>query len=583
MWGALLGFLPLPFALSLFSAAAAAGAVALVYRTARDEDVGSVAALAAALLLAFAPSLWGEATVQRVYALNALFVAAATRSALRWRRDRRFPDLVTSAFLCGLGASNHLYMAVFGAVLAVYALATEPGLLRRPARLAASAGAGLAGLAPYLYLPLRARAEPLLAWGDPRTPGNFARVVLRESFWQRRYLESARDLLPIAWDFVRSLFTETACVGVPLVLLAVAAVRRRPRPIALPLAAIAANFAVMALHGSRTDLFVWHRYYVPSYLMVALLAAFGADLLLARVPPRARAAALLPPALLLAMGFRPFDRSRYRIAEDYSSILLRTLPPGSRLVASDDNILFVLMYLNLGEARRPDVDLILEGVGGAHLPPLRFDPDVDRVFVTHHPNWNAAGLEMVPVGLVFQASRAGRPWPPPLPVPEWLDGERDPRVPKDYLTQNLIGEFHYMRGVTLEQRNWLGARREFARAVAAAPSNDVLFYNLGLIFGRNGLYPESLAAFRRSAAINPREIASLSRPRASDRVAEVAAEAARIAALEGELASRDGLPTDAVETPAGQRRLAGLLAARGEIPAARGRALRALEQEAAGR
>ena len=32
------------------------------------------------------------------------------------------------------------------------------------------------------------------------------------------------------------------------------------------------------------------------------------------------------------------------------------------------------MYLNLGEGLRPDVDLILEGVGGRSLPPLAFNP-----------------------------------------------------------------------------------------------------------------------------------------------------------------------------------------------------------------
>ena len=38
------------------------------------------------------------------------------------------------------------------------------------------------------------------------------------------------------------------------------------------------------------------------------------------------------------------------------------------------NVLFILMYLNLGEGLRSDVDLILEGGGGANLPPLSFNP-----------------------------------------------------------------------------------------------------------------------------------------------------------------------------------------------------------------
>jgi hypothetical protein len=66
------------------------------------------------------------------------------------------------------------------------------------------------------------------------------------------------------------------------------------------------------------------------------------------------------------------------------------------------------MYLTMVEGYRPDVDLILQGVGGADLQPLRFNPDSEPLFFTHHPNWNLPALEIVPVGLVFQVRRAGQ-------------------------------------------------------------------------------------------------------------------------------------------------------------------------------
>jgi tetratricopeptide (TPR) repeat protein len=581
LWSRALFFLSLPLALSLFSAAAAAGACGLLYRIAREEGLGRTPALFSALLFAFGPSLWGEANVQRVYALNALFVAAAMLFAFRWRRGRRLADLAAASFLCGLGAANHLYMAVFGLALAVFAVATEPALLRRPLRLLACGGAALAGLAPYLYLPLRARANPLLVWGDPRSAGNLARVILRQDFWGRRFLEGPADLGIILRDYARSLLTETAWVGPPLVVMALVIARRRKWPWLLPLLAMAGNFVSMALHGSRSDLFIWHRYYIPSYLMVAVMGGWGCAAALERLPHRVLAPAivLLPPIALLATGFGRFDRSRYRVAEDYAQIILRTLPPGSHLIAADDNILFGLMYLNLGAGERPDVDLILEGVGGARLGSLAFNPDHDPVFVTHYPNWKVPGLEMAPVGLLFRPVRAGRAWPSPLPVPERLAGEDDPRVPRDYLTQNLVGNFHYMRGVTFERGDWPAARREFTLAAEASPDNDVLFYNLGLIFSRDGLYADALAAFRRSAEINPREIASLSKPRAGDRVREVAGEIDRLDRLEERLVARSGGAPPPAGSAADHRRRAALLAGEGEAAAARGHLLLAEEAE----
>jgi tetratricopeptide (TPR) repeat protein len=410
-------------------------------------------------------------------------------------------------------------------------------------------------------------------------------VILRQDFWGRRFLEGPADLGIILRDYARSLLTETAWVGPPLVVLALVFARRRKRPWLLPVLAMAGNFVSMALHGSRSDLFIWHRYYVPSYLMVSVMAGWGCAAVLERLPRRVlvRAIVLLPPFALLAAGFGRFDRSRYRVAEDYAQIILRTLPPGSHLIAADDNILFGLMYLNLGAGERPDVDLILEGVGGARLGSLAFNPDHDPVFVTHYPNWKVPGLEMAPVGLLFRPVRAGRAWPPPLPVPEQLAGEDDPRVPRDYLTQNLIGNFHYMRGVTFERGDWPAARREFTLAAEASPDNDVLFYNLGLIFSRDGLYADALAAFRRSAEINPREIASLSKPRAADRVREVEREIDRLEKLEERLVADAGGAPPPPGSAADHRRRSALLAGQGETAAARGHLLLAEEAEQPGR
>ena len=76
-------------------------------------------------------------------------------------------------------------------------------------------------------------------------------------------------------------------------------------------------------------------------------------------------------------------------------------------------MLFVLMYLNLGEGLRPDVDLILEGVGGANLPPLSFNPD-DGSRVHHAPSQlaRAAARGRARRHGVSHLARADGPWPP---------------------------------------------------------------------------------------------------------------------------------------------------------------------------
>ena len=575
LWTLLVPLGSIAYRMSLFSAVCAAGACAVLHHLCRRLGLRLPVAAAAALLLAFAPSLWGEANVQRVYALNTLFLMLVTWWVLAWHASGRDRDLLLACLLCGVGACNHTFMGFVAIAVGLFALATRPALVKRWRMLLAMPAAAFVGLLPYAYLPIRSRMDPPLDWGNPETLDAFLSVILRRDFWERKWIEGPGDLVLIAADYLKSLGTEFLWVGTAFLLAGIVLGRRR-YPVLFPLLVMGLNLAAMAGHGSRSDLFIWHRYYVPSYAMGALLAGWGLHLLLERGPSLLRGAAawavLALPLCGLLVHWKEFDRSRYRIADDFSRQLLATMPPGAHLAATDDNILFVLIYLKMVEGLRPDVDLILQGVGGANLPNLHFNPDSEGLFFTHHPNWRNAQLAVVPVGLVFQVVRAGGAEPrlrlPPAP----LEGEDDPDVPQDYLTQNLVGQWHYMLGSTFQARDWRRADEEFRRALKASPDNDVLFYNLGLIYSGAGLYDDALAFFRRSNEINPRHIASRERIRPIDKVLEMQAEVERLHEVEGRLSN--GLPP--AGTPAYDMALAERLRAVGEEAAAEGHRLRAL-------
>ena len=98
----------------------------------------------------------------------------------------------------------------------------------------------------------------------------------------------------------------------------------------------------------------------------------------------------------------------------------------------------------------------------------------------------------------------------------------------------------------------------------------MLFYNLGLIYRRNGLLEQALAAFRRSDEINPREIASASKPRAAERAAEVEAEIAERDRLIARLSGAEEFAGLTPGTPEWRRAMADLLASRNRPSWARG-------------
>ena len=584
LWIQLLPFGSIAFRMSLFSAAWAALTCGLLYLVARRQGSSSWGAALGSLLLALSPSFWSQANIQRVYSLNAFFVVALLACALEWRRRRDIRWMALAAFVAGLGACNHTVMGVLGLAVGCCALLAEPALLRRPKHLLACVGAGVVGLLPYAYLPWRSRHDPALDWGNPETWGGFVDVVSRRDFWHRAWAENASDYGTIGLDYLHSLGHESLWAGALLALLGVLGYglfAGRRWSVGLPLAIMAANFWVVAVHGSRSDIFIWHRYYIPSYVMLAWLATLGFHCLEMRWAPSRRRwlrLGLLLPGILLLIGWPRYDRSDFTLADEFSRTVLADLPPGARLAASDDNILFVLMYLHFAEGLRPDIDLILQGVGGADLPNLRFDPDTDPLYFTHHPNWSLPQLDMLPVGLVFRTTRRGSPPPPRWLGKTELRGAWDPDVPKDYLSRNLVGHFHYMRALSYETNDWPQAQREFQKAARAAFDNDVLFFNLGLIYRRNGLLERSLTAFERAAEINPRHIPSAHPVRPVDKVAEVRAE------LEAQRNREDALRRDLGLTKpltADQhRRLADALVTAGAPADARGHRLLALELEA---
>ena len=523
------------------------------------------------------PSFWAQANTQRVYSLNALFLVLVVSAALSWHRSRRSRTLFAAFLLCGLGASNHTFMGLAAVAVAIFVLSSEPRLLRAPRLILGAVGCFAAGLLPYLYLPLRSRANPRLDWGDPETLTAFLTVVTRREYWSRAWMEGPSDLLVILADYLISFGSELLWAGTGLAVVGAMLSRRGGPLLPLSLLVMGANLLAVALHGSRSDIFIWHRYYIPSYVMAALLAGVGTHWLIGRVPERFRFLPLLIPAVGLLLGYQEFDRSRYRIAEDFSRQLLASLPPGAHLSASDDNILFVLVYLQLVEGVRPDVNLILEGVGG-DAPPLRFNPEEESLLFTHHPNWSYPDLEIVPVGLAFQVVRHGQP-PTRVVIPERLEGEADPGVPKDYLTRNLVGHFHFMVGSTLAGRDWPRALRALEKAATAAPGDDVLHYNLGLFYARNGLYDEAIAAFDRSRAISPRHLPGAPDARAEQRALETLLERQRVLKLEAQLSQPVG-----EGVAARHFRLAEALIGRDELEAAQGHYVRgALAEETADR
>ena len=142
--------------------------IALLLLVQRQLGADRWGALLGALALATSPSYWLNSSIAEVYTTGIVFLLITFALVLRGVQSRSAHGLVGAAFVGGLGFSAHMFVATTGLGLAwlVGLGAGPPGASLRatwPARLRTlgrAALATLAGASLYLYIPIRAAADP---------------------------------------------------------------------------------------------------------------------------------------------------------------------------------------------------------------------------------------------------------------------------------------------------------------------------------------------------------------------------------------------------------------------------------------
>ncbi len=148
------------YRMNLLSALAGAATIALADRILRRLQVGPWAALGALGLLTCAPYFWSLALIAEVYTLHTALMAAIILLLLRWA-DLPTPGRLAALSLLGsLSMGHHLATALLVPGCLCYVLCVAPRRVLSPPALTLMSAAGLLGLSIYLYLPLRAAANP---------------------------------------------------------------------------------------------------------------------------------------------------------------------------------------------------------------------------------------------------------------------------------------------------------------------------------------------------------------------------------------------------------------------------------------
>jgi hypothetical protein len=325
---------------NLSSAVCAGLAAWFLYRAVKEFSTSGAVALLAALTLAFSPTLWPRAVEAEVYGLNASLVALSLWVAARWGRgglhtERALPLL---GFLAGVSIASHLTLGALLLLIVPLALTVRP----RPSlrSLATAAGLFAAGLALYLYIPLR---WPAINNGEVMSLSHFlAFVTNAESGGAFHPLAFVQD--PARWVVVfRLLRAQVGWGGLALAAAGLVATFRRRWPLALGTA------------------------------LVDLLQRRAAVLL----PVALAVAALLPLSRLWLTG-PLLDTAREQADDGWGRYVMSLPIDRNAAILADSEKFPPLYYLQQVEGLRPDLDLVMRFHEAGYREELAARLDADQ-------------------------------------------------------------------------------------------------------------------------------------------------------------------------------------------------------------
>jgi hypothetical protein len=347
-------------AMNVLSAIEAAAACGLIVLVAVELSGSILAAVAAGLLFAGSYTFWSQAIIAEVYALHLLFVALTLLLLLRWARrptDRRLAGFFA---VYALGCGNHLSMILLAPAYTLFLLTASPG-----------------GWRSIVSIRVVSMAVVLAALGALQYAWNFSEL------WRADPPPQIGDAIRTFWfDVTKSDWRDTMVLEVPAV---VAGERARmylfdltqqfgwagPVLGAVGLiqlaraewrraALLTGVFAVTAAFAFGYNVGDAHVFYLPSHLVVALLAAPGI-VALGKGPvglSRGSVVALLALALAgwnIYRNYPALDRSGDRRPTDVLTALTAGLNEHNAVLLTDVNWQIQNGLTYFGDHARPEL------------------------------------------------------------------------------------------------------------------------------------------------------------------------------------------------------------------------------------
>jgi tetratricopeptide (TPR) repeat protein len=356
--------------ITLFSAICCALTGALVCLFVYRLQHSCLAGMAAGLICLFGKTLWSHATVMEVYPLNALFIAIILLLVQTWLRNSRDTLLMWIAFLSALGLSNHLMLGFLLIVVGLILFFHKPAIIKRPGFLLVLLLLFGVGLIPYLYLPIRASAQPVINWGRPVTLQAFFSHITRSQYthtWGSSDFTFS-SLILFLKDFFKELPDQYGFIILAIAGLGLFVLFHQERKIGL----LTVSFAIVSVIGpllvgqypSTSENFsIAQAWYHPAYIIIAIWTGAAYAWIFTQIRYiKQKLLTVTITIILLLLALYPLyknyyecDKSSYYLARDHALNIFDSVETDAIYFPAGDYSDFPAFYLQAVEGIRPDV------------------------------------------------------------------------------------------------------------------------------------------------------------------------------------------------------------------------------------
>ena len=322
--------------LHLLSALAMATAVAFItttiYTWTGKHTWSRSAAVAAGLIFAFAPLVWGQALIAEVYALNLAMLAVFIWTL--W--TKKSPWL--SGLFFGLSITTHLTSLL----MLPLALALTPH--KHWLRLV---GGMLIGLVPFLLLPLFANGNSPVIWGDASTLSGWWWLVSGSLYQANLQLPSITELPNQLLHWGQSIGHQFGWFGWLLLIPAIYYAKIDAQRTGW-LLITAVFYAIYSIVYQTEDAIL---YFLPGFMLLMILLSWG-------LKPFGHWALILPIILLL-LNFSAVNLRNQPISPNKLAVKAMTnMPTDAIVLTPGDRSIFTLWYTQNVDKQRPDLTLV---------------------------------------------------------------------------------------------------------------------------------------------------------------------------------------------------------------------------------